>query len=100
HTSFSRDWSSDVCSSDVLGGLLPSLAAPLDLPWPLSGFGIALFAGVAMRALVWVGTAALVHGPDRPRVDGAVLREGLRSVPAVRSAERRVAEGGGEEGQV
>lgn len=67
----------------AIGGLLPSLAAPLDLPWPLSGFGIALFAGVAMRALVWVGTAALVHEPDRPRVDGAVLREGLRSVPAV-----------------
>ncbi|HEX7040754.1 MAG TPA: MFS transporter [Trueperaceae bacterium] len=67
----------------AVGGLLPSLAAPLDLPWPLSGFGVALFAGVAMRALVWLATAALVREPERPRVDAAVLREGVRAVPGV-----------------
>ncbi len=67
----------------AVGGLLPSLSAPLDLPWPLSGFGIALFAGVVARALVWVATAALVREPGRPKVDATVLREGVRSVPGV-----------------
>ncbi len=70
-------------AGSAAGGLLPSLAAPLGLPWPLSGFGIALFAGVAVRALVWVATAALVREPARPRVDAARLREGVRSVPSV-----------------
>jgi hypothetical protein len=36
-----------------IGGTLPSLASGWDLPWPLAGFGVALFAGVAMRA--WCG---------------------------------------------
>src|SRR5690606_29883143 len=57
--------------------------APLDLPWPLSGFGIALFAGVAVRVLVWLGTAALVREPERPNVDLGVLRQGMRSMPHV-----------------
>lgn len=67
----------------AVGGLLPSLLAPLDLPWPLSGFGIALFAGVVVRAFVWLGTAVLVQEPQRPRFDAATLREGVRSVPTV-----------------
>ncbi len=70
-------------AGSAIGGLLPSLMAPLDLPWPLSGFGVALFAGVLVRAVVWLLTAALVREPDRPAVDAAVLREGMRATPAV-----------------
>src|SRR5690606_31622923 len=49
----------------AVGGLLPSLTAHLDLPWPLSGFGISLFAGVVLRSVVWFSTAALVREPVR-----------------------------------
>ena len=33
----------------AIGGLLPSLTAGLELPWPLAGFGVSLFAGVVLR---------------------------------------------------
>ena len=64
----------------ALGGLLPSLASGWNLPYPLTGFGIALFAGIAMRALVWLLTATLVTEPPRPATDGVA---GIRAVPQI-----------------
>src|SRR5690606_20621725 len=55
----------------ALGGLLPSLTAGLDLPWPLAGFGISLFVGVALRALVWLLTLAIMREPRRAAHSGA-----------------------------
>ncbi len=75
----------------AVGGLLPSLTAGLDLPWPLSGFGVALFAGVVVRALVWVGTALLVREPQRPRLDAAALRAGVKATPGVLAGALRLA---------
>lgn len=79
----------------ALGGVLPSLTAHLDLPWPLAGFGVALFAGIALRLVVWVMTAALMHEPTRPQggdvaglgaVPGILLDAGrlTRKVPSIR----------------
>lgn len=64
----------------AIGGLLPTLTAGLDLPWPLSGFGVALFAGVVLRAVVWLLTAALMHEPVKPQ-GGEV--SGVGAVPAI-----------------
>jgi len=58
----------------ALGGLLPSLAAGFDLPWPLSGFGISLFVGVMLRVLVWLLTLVIMHEPRR--VTSAVSADG------------------------
>lgn len=63
----------------LIGGLLPSLLAGLDLPWPLSSFGIALFAGVCLRAVVWVATLALMREPVKPQ--GRAV--GLDQVPVI-----------------
>lgn len=49
----------------AIGGLLPSLTAGLDLPWPLSGFGISLFAGVVLRGAVWLLTLVIMREPRR-----------------------------------
>lgn len=79
----------------AIGGLLPTLTAGLDLPWPLSGFGVALFAGVALRAVVWLLTLAMMHEPVKPQggeVGGAaavpaILRDAARltrAIPEVR----------------
>ena len=70
----------------TLGGLLPALASGLSLPWPLSGFGIALLAGLAMRALVWWLTVVWVEEPafaGKLRLADAlamptIVRDGLR----------------------
>ncbi|MEX2543271.1 MAG: MFS transporter [Trueperaceae bacterium] len=64
----------------AIGGSLPALASGWDLPFPLSGFGIALFAGIAVRALVWLLTAVLVVEPPRTESAGVA---GLRAVPTV-----------------
>jgi MFS family permease len=53
----------------AVGGLLPSLTAGLDLPWPLAGFGISLFVGVALRAVVWVLTLFIMKEPRRSVAD-------------------------------
>jgi len=55
----------------ALGGLLPSLVAGLDLPWPLSGFGISLFVGVLLRAVVWLLTLVIVREPRAVGTAGA-----------------------------
>jgi len=70
----------------AVGGTLPSLTSGLGLPWPLSGFGIALLAGLALRFVVWWLTVALV---EEPEFDGkssladaltapGIVRDGLR----------------------
>lgn len=64
----------------ALGGALPSLTAGLDLPWPLAGFGVALFAGIALRLVVWLFTFALMREPVKPQSGSAV---GVRAVPGI-----------------
>jgi MFS family permease len=70
----------------ALGGSLPSMTSGLDLPWPLSGFGVALLAGLALRVVVWWLTVVLV---EEPEFDGkgsladattapGIVRDGLR----------------------
>ncbi len=70
----------------AIGGALPALASGWGLPWPLSGFGIALLAGVLVRGVVWWLTARIV---DEPEYGGrfrwaealqtpAIVRDGLR----------------------
>lgn len=69
-----------------LGGALPSLASGWSLPWPVAGFGVALLAGVVMRAIVWWLTVRLVEEPEfagKARPAGllatpAIIRDGLR----------------------
>lgn len=78
----------------LIGGMLPSLAAGLELSWPLSGFGIALFAGVVLRVVTWLATLALMREPIKPqgRVAGvaevpAILKDTLRlarAIPSIR----------------
>lgn len=72
-------------AGSAIGGLLPSLTAPLDLPWPLAGFGIALAAGVAVRVITWFWTLALVKEPSRAKPDSAVIRDGLNAMPGILS---------------
>src|SRR5690606_40482051 len=82
HTRFSRDWSSDVCSSDLAGGgLLPStMGAGLSDPW-----------GVQYGYCVWdPGTASVSNAV--PACGGATPRR-LQGAPR-RSEERRVGKGG------
>lgn len=72
--------SGSMLAAAAVGGYLPSLASGWGLPWPLSGFGIALAAGIVMRAAAWVLTAVLVSEP-RPESRGVVA--GLAAVPAI-----------------
>ena len=65
----------------AIGGFLPGWATPLHLPFPLSGFGIALFAGLLMRALVWLLTLVLID--ERERRGAARAGTGLASVPGI-----------------
>src|SRR5438105_7617834 len=62
HTRSTRDWSSDVCSSDLGGGL--RLRPPDAGPWPLRRVTFSL-AGLD-------GLQARLHGPG-PRAEGAEL---------------------------
>lgn len=63
-----------------VGGALPSWTSGLDLPWPLAGFGVSLFAGVVFRVLVWVLTVVLVDEPPFPTRSVAA---GFRAVPGI-----------------
>src|SRR5690606_39821911 len=49
HTRFSRDWSSDVCSSDLIDRLRPSLKLNLSAPGPQLGI---LVAGASDTTLI------------------------------------------------
>lgn len=76
------DVAQSVCflGATALGGYLPALTASWDLPWPLAGFGIALFAGVLVRALVWLLTALLVVESGYEDRGGLA---GLKAVPEI-----------------
>lgn len=64
----------------TLGGFLPRLTAGLELGFPLSDFGIALFAGLALRLVVWLLTFSLMHEPVKPQGSDPV---GPSAVPAI-----------------
>ncbi len=64
----------------ALGGMLPTLTSRLDLPWPLTGFGVALFAGLVMRVVVWVFTYFLMREPVKPQGGDPV---GVGAVPVI-----------------
>lgn len=64
----------------ALGGFLPRLTAGLELPFPLSDFGIALFAGVALRLVVWLLTYVLMREPVKPQGADPV---GWSAVPTI-----------------
>ena len=78
----------------AIGGTLPALLSGLALPWPLAGFGVALLAGLVLRAVVVWLTLTLVEEPEfvdtrRSAALGTVsiVRDGLRlarSVPVMR----------------
>ena len=72
--------SAAMLAGTALGGFLPSWAAGLHLPWPLAGFGIALFAGVLLRGVAWLLTLALVQEPEFEGRGGVA---GLRAMPEV-----------------
>jgi len=67
----------------AIGGLLPSLVAHLDLPWPLSGFGISLFAGLVLRLVVWFATLYLIKEPWQGDLTVDALLKGARQTPAI-----------------
>src|SRR5690606_40189256 len=94
---FSRDWSSDVCSSDLgsLHGRLEGLEVLSQLVW-----GEARLADGRVDDAGLVAAELDLTGLERPhyaadvRADGAGLRVGQQAAGA-RSEERRVGKGGG-----
>src|SRR5690606_39948690 len=94
HTSFSRDWSSDVCSSD--------LGAPLgtDLPGGQQPAAAAAPAGCLALAEWRPADPLAAVGPALAGPAGAKFERALRPAPArrgragARSEERRVGRGG------
>src|SRR5690606_40200834 len=90
HTSFSRDWSSDVCSSDLATDVLyVPVGSRLTLSSPQGGrFAIATAVAAGGHPV------ALVRAEDVPveiRGGGNMTRK-VRNFGAVRSEERRVGE--------
>src|SRR5690606_40695751 len=94
HTRFSRDWSSDVCSSDLMGAdshrMFRHVILPGALPYILTGFRLGL--AQAWRILVAVEMLAAVPWGLGWLIFGA--REFLNT-DAMRSEERRVGKEGG-----
>src|SRR5690606_39421968 len=88
HTRFSRDWSSDVCSSD-LG--TPDFHIPLVGTWPVLGFLQDFIAVAALCGLIVFTVIRLRNSPAklgrRSRFSGSHLGG------AWRSEERRVGKG-------
>src|SRR5690606_39713285 len=86
HTRFSRDWSSDVCSSDLLpapGGRLGRLTRP-------TRYGSGSVVDVELVDDDVVGSVDVVVGAVVVVVDAVVV---VDSVLEVRSEERRVGKG-------
>src|SRR5690606_41061407 len=77
HTRFSRDWSSDVCSSELLGGSI-SVATIEHVTSALSGMGVD-------NALITLdgGECPILDGSARPFAE-AILQVGLDIQPAQR----------------
>src|SRR5690606_41038911 len=89
HTRFSRDWSSDVCSSDLEGlgadeGVTPRASEDVI---PGAGEGVTPGAGTAPGVDATGSWAPLV--PWAPLAPGSTVR---RALTGVRSEERRVGE--------
>ena len=63
-----------------LGGILPTWVSPWNLPWPLSAFGISLFASVVLRTVVWLLTALLI---EEPEYQERATVAGFKAVPGI-----------------
>src|SRR5690606_40550642 len=90
HTSFSRDWSTDVCSSD-----LPGLATEWGLVDDGAAFELTLRDDVTFQDGEPVDAAAVVANLEAAAADGSNLASDLDVVASVeavdeRSEERRV----------
>src|SRR5690606_39454467 len=90
HTRFSRDWSSDVCSSDLQASWAPGrdrlLSGELDVALALAGMAYGIDAGIggprepmAVLLVLNHNGQAIVLAPDAARRlgEGAPLREAL-----------------------
>src|SRR5207253_7276050 len=95
HTRWPRDWSSDVCSSDLAS---PSQVRILDLPPPEVTLGLRICGGSILavsqdsRLDPAIGGCRRNHG-GTPSSTGLVQEHSVGA--AVRSEERRVGKGGG-----
>src|SRR5207302_2256027 len=87
HTRFSRDWSSDVCSSD-LGDLLPVSALPVDGTYP-SGTTRFEKRNIAVEIPEWDPAVCIQCNKCVLVCPHAVIRAKVYD-PALRSEERRV----------
>src|SRR5690606_40021802 len=98
HTRFSRDWSSDVCSSDLKEALLDAmgdaLVAQIDLPEPSGEWPAQL------RDLILAARATMLRHPWSARVLDSRDQAGPATVAYIdrRSEERRVGQAWGERG--
>src|SRR5690606_40872102 len=92
HTSFSRDWSSDVCSSD----LAPKPFSTRSAPWPASAWAmpspIPLVDPVTIATLPFNMAVVLCDASERSNLEGPVLAVDVMGDD--RSEERRVGKGG------
>src|SRR5690606_40105837 len=94
---FSRDWSSDVCSSDLLVvsgiatavGILASMVLFVLIAQPIASFALR-FGPAEMFALVLFGLTIMISIASRSLLKGL-----LAGVLGLRSEERRVGEGCG-----
>src|SRR5690606_40045939 len=59
HTRFSRDWSSDVCSSDLLGGIYGGVFTPTEAG-AAGAFG-AMLVALVKRRLTWAKLWAVIR---------------------------------------
>src|SRR5690606_40980830 len=85
HTRFSRDWSSDVCSSDLTGKPLRSSSSPR--------------ATIIVRVSSWAGSPVVPSTRSR-KENGAYAtgRSSISRAADTRSEERRVGKEGGYQG--
>src|SRR5690606_39460967 len=88
HTRFSRDWSSDVCSSDLDGKLMGVLSIEElleNIVTPKPGSST-----VKMKDLVQPATDIAQMGMNMGQVIQIMDKKNTRFLPVVRSEERRV----------
>src|SRR5690606_40019640 len=90
HTRFSRDWSSDVCSSDLRGRIVN-----VDLRERREIIHITLDKSPVLHALVADKIAAILRTPVQPPEPARARRPKIAAAPpAYRSEERRVGKEG------
>src|SRR5690606_41012757 len=93
HTRFSRDWSSDVCSSDLLAAQFESLVHPftimMSLPFAVIGAFIALLVtGEYFSMLAMIGLIMLM-GLVTKKIGRASCRERVELLVDVLTVRRR-----------